>query len=171
MVEPGGPPCPRRQHILIKALDKNTPPAEDGVTMKSPSHDDEPNRPARQGKIRETPMIAAMDPFRVGLASRTLARSARGTNGDHQTGPIAAWAVYNKASGNHGRRFERLLHDVDSFRRTNPSLRPNCIKSESDGIFGLPPHPRQLVEVLRFRLMINVVSVEAATSIRLRNAA
>src|SRR5260370_1277207 len=145
MVEPGGPPCPRRQHILIKALDKNTPPAEDGVTMKSPSHDDEPNRPARQGKIRETPMIAAMDPFRVGLASRTLARSAHGTNGDHQTGPIAAAAVYNKASGNQCRRFERSLHDVDSFRRTNPSLRPNCIKSESEPKFDpeLVPHPFQ----------------------------
>src|SRR5258708_20524965 len=77
-------------------------------------------------------MIAAMDPFRVGLASRTLARSAQGTNGDHQTGPIAAGAVYNKASGNQCRRFERSLHDVDSFRRTNPSLRPNCIKSESE---------------------------------------
>src|SRR5260370_24193137 len=98
MVEPGGPPCPRRQHILIKALDKNTPPAEDGVTMKSPSHDDKPNRPARQGKIGETPMIAAMDPFRVGLASRTLARSAHRTNRDHHTLPIAARLLYNNAS-------------------------------------------------------------------------
>src|SRR5260370_15608178 len=147
MVEPGGPPCPRRQHILIKALDKNTPPAEDGVTMKSPSHDDEPNRPARQGKIRETPMIAAMDPFRVGLASRTLARSAHGTNGDHQTGPIAAGAVYNKASGNQCRRFERSLHDVDSFRRTNPSLRPNCIKSESQPRFGAFLQPNAPIPV------------------------
>jgi hypothetical protein len=49
MVEPGGTPRPRRQHVLIKALNKNTSPAEDGVTMKSPRHDDEPNRPARQG--------------------------------------------------------------------------------------------------------------------------
>src|SRR5260370_28360455 len=98
MVEPGGPPCPRRQHILIKALDKNTPPAEDGVTMKSPSHDDEPNRPARQGKIRETPMIAAMHPFPVGLASRSLARYGHGSNGDHQTRPIAARAAQTTCS-------------------------------------------------------------------------
>ena len=52
MVEPSGPTRPRRQHVLIKALNKNAPPAEDGVTMKSPRHDDEPNRPTRQGEIR-----------------------------------------------------------------------------------------------------------------------
>jgi hypothetical protein len=49
--------------------------------------------------------------------------------------------------------------------------RATCTEIESDGVFGLPPHPRQLVEVLRFRLMIDVVCIEAATSIRWRSAA
>jgi hypothetical protein len=40
-----------------------------------------------------------------------------------------------------------------------------------DGVFGRPACPSPKVEVLRFRLMINVVCVGAATSIRWRSAA
>jgi hypothetical protein len=44
-------------------------------------------------------------------------------------------------------------------------------REKSDGVFGRPSQSQLSVEVLRFRLMIDVVCVAAATSIRWRSAA
>jgi len=47
MVQPGGPPGPRRQHLLIKALGEDAPATQDGVAMKSAYQNHEANRLAR----------------------------------------------------------------------------------------------------------------------------
>jgi hypothetical protein len=57
----------------------------------------------------------------------------------------------------------------------NADRRRNALRrldfNGSDGVFGRPPRSQHSVEALRFRLMIDVVCVEAATSIRWRSAA
>ena len=65
-------------------------------------------------------------------------------------------------------------YDCTASNGSDPPQTP-CLSGrstyESDGVFGRPPRSQHSVEALRFRLMIDVVCVEAATSIRWRSAA
>lgn len=74
MVGPGSAPCPRRQHILTKTLYENASPAEDGVTVKSPCHDDEPDRPAGYRQIGQAAALAAVNPFQRSPATGTVGK-------------------------------------------------------------------------------------------------
>jgi hypothetical protein len=114
MVEPGGTPTPRRQHVLIEALGKNTSPAKDSITMKSPRHDHKPNWPPSHRQVCQAPIIAAVDPFRDPSASRTGASPARRVDGDYHTCVTTIDAVDDKTARDQCQGSKRSLHDGDS---------------------------------------------------------
>jgi hypothetical protein len=119
MVEPGGTPTSRRQHVLIKALGKNMSLAEDGITMKSPRHDHKPNWPASHRQVCQAPIIAAVDPFRDPSTPRTGTSPARRVDGDYHTCVTATDAVDHESARDQCQGSKRSLHDGDS-----PLLKP-----------------------------------------------
>ena len=59
IIKPGRSPCPRRQNTALKALCEDAPATENGATTEAPRHDDEANRPPREGQVGDTPEMPA----------------------------------------------------------------------------------------------------------------
>jgi hypothetical protein len=140
-VEAGGSPCPRGQNVLFKALGEDAPAAQHRVAVKPSRHDDEPNRLARNGQIRQSPLRPAVDPLRSRSAARTGAYRANWANGDQRQRAIAGGVLDHKAAMNKPGRSEGLGHRIDALCETNPSRPPNFIKSESEPNFKAESRP------------------------------
>ncbi len=122
VIEPGGTPRPRRQHIWSKPLNENTASAKDGIAMEPPRHDDEPNWPARHWQIRQAPTIAAVDPFAVRPTFWTSVRCAYRTEGDHHTCAITTGVLHDKSAWYQFRGSESMPLGFDFFYETIASL-------------------------------------------------
>ncbi len=131
MLELGGPPRPRCQHILAKAFGEDTLPAKDSVTPKAPRHNDQPYWSASHGEIEKAAMVSAVNPLRNPPASRAGAGFALVADRDQRAGITENRALRHKSPRHQCRRPKTLLHGVDSLR-TNASQHLNFIKSESE---------------------------------------
>jgi hypothetical protein len=131
VIEPASTPPPRRQNAVLEALRKDEPAAQISHATETARHDDEANRPTRQGQVGDAAEIATVDPLRARPASRTKARSARTADGDHRRSAITGGALHHESERDQGGRSEGLLHDIDSLR-TNTRQSPNFIKIESE---------------------------------------
>jgi hypothetical protein len=72
IIKPASTPRPRRQHTLLEALREDAPIARISLTTETARHDDETNRPTRQGRVRDAAEIATVGPLRNRAASRPL---------------------------------------------------------------------------------------------------
>jgi hypothetical protein len=114
IIEPASAPRPRRQNAVLEALREDAPTAQISAATETARHDDEANRPTRQGQVGDAAEIATVDPLRTRPASRTRARPARTANGDHRGSAITGGVFYHESERDQGGRSEGLLHDIDS---------------------------------------------------------
>ena len=114
IIEPASAPRPRRQNAVLEALREDAPTAQISAATETARHDDEANRPTRQGQVGDAAEIATVDPLRTRPASRTRARPARTANGDHRGSAITGGVLYHESERDQGGRSEGLLHDIDS---------------------------------------------------------
>jgi hypothetical protein len=127
-VQPRGSPSPRRQDVGAEALGENCAATRSGVASKTPCDDTEPNLPARQRQIGQTPEITAVDSFGDCPTVRASTCFARVANRDDGDSAIVDGA-FDVETGRHERRGAKASrHSVDSFMKTNASRHPNFIK-------------------------------------------
>ena len=105
--------------------------AQISAATETPRHDDEANRPTRQGQVGDAAEIATVDPLRARPTFRTRARPARMADGDHRGSAITGGVLHHESERDQGGRSEGLLHGIDSpVNHTRQS--PNFIKIESE---------------------------------------
>ena len=114
IVEPRGPPRPRRQDAVIEAFGENAPSTQNGAASEAARDNDEPNRPPCQRQVTQTPKVSAVDTLRTRPASGTRVRLAYVPDSDHCRRTITDSARYLKAMRDEGRWSKGLLHDVDA---------------------------------------------------------
>jgi len=132
VIEPGGPPCPRRQHGRVEPLGEDPAPAQHRVAVEPPRLHHQPDRFAGHGQIGKTPAISAVDPRADRPAFRAGTRLVHRPDGDQQARGIAADFIHHEAARDQRRWPESISHDVDPPRETNISRIPNPIKIESE---------------------------------------
>jgi hypothetical protein len=111
MVEPGGPPSPRRQDTAIEALREDAPATGNCGATEASRHNDEADRSTGHGQVSYTPQIPTVDTVRAYPTFRAGARPARGADGDQRGRAIADGALHHESGRDkrQGRRAFRMM--------------------------------------------------------------
>jgi hypothetical protein len=70
IVEPASAPRSGRQHTVLEVLPEDAPIAQISLARETPRHDDEANRPSRQGQVRDA--MSTVGQLRNRPASQTV---------------------------------------------------------------------------------------------------
>jgi hypothetical protein len=98
----------------IEALREDAPIAQISLATETARHDDEANRPTRQGQVCDAAVIATVDPLRNRPASRTMPCPGRTADGDHRDSAIMGGILHHESEWDQGGWSEGLLRGVDA---------------------------------------------------------
>jgi transposase InsO family protein len=120
-IEPRGSAGPGCQNIGAKSLGENCAATKSGIASKTPRDDDEPNLPASQRQISQTPKIAVVDVFGDRRTVRASTCFNHVANGDDGHRAIMNGALDVKTGRHESRGAKASKHGVDSFVKPMPA--------------------------------------------------